>query len=239
LRRVEGKSSRLAVACCLLALAAVLAVSAGYFLPDRSAWREQRASDVRAALQDVDTFRTQAHTLADNPSQWDATLAAARSSFKRAEALAVRSAHRHCACGRSAGAGRPGLWPRSSCYCCSRAGHGEVKADQHFLPVAHRGILRCCPTSWPILPLTASTSPVRIPQNGCSRTPSTRLPHLDEGARHVDLPQQAGGRKVACMLADSSKSVFVHLALVPLLKDHGRRDLVGLLPARDQAESDG
>jgi serine/threonine protein kinase len=77
-----------AVACCLAALVVVLTVSAGYFLRDRSARREQRAGAVRAALREVDAFRTQARTLTDNPAQWEVTLAAARSAYLRAEAFA-------------------------------------------------------------------------------------------------------------------------------------------------------
>jgi serine/threonine protein kinase/tetratricopeptide (TPR) repeat protein len=82
------KAAVWATAVCLAVTLLVLAVNMSWTTWERAAWREKRASDVRAALREVDTFRTHALTLTDNPTQWDATRAAARSAFKRAEALA-------------------------------------------------------------------------------------------------------------------------------------------------------
>jgi serine/threonine-protein kinase len=55
---------------------------------ERSAEQARREGDVEAALREAATLGEQARALTDNPAQWEATLAAALSTVKRAEALA-------------------------------------------------------------------------------------------------------------------------------------------------------
>jgi eukaryotic-like serine/threonine-protein kinase len=91
LRKFARRNKRALVTAALLSgMLLVVAGSLGWMTRDRAARRATLNHQVELALQEASTARDRALTLTDNPPQWDAALAAARSALKQAEGLAAQ-----------------------------------------------------------------------------------------------------------------------------------------------------